>query len=828
MNFFKGASDSIPLMLPGGFYRWSIRKKLLAVILPSVILVLLIMGLVSNEFSSKFLHMALERSSRMQCLAETHEIESILDDSRIDLITISQCLPTRDGMKKFLEVHRQNGGNIYRELAFIGIDSKNRCFLLNAGASVLELNPDQFSEITPNPLAMSDGIRSLKAGQVYLSDITEAFYPLSSGLDHGSPAAVIRMTTPHVRSDGQIDGYYILGLDVYYLRNTLSLYTSSQSPIYAYSRNPEPRCAYILDRYGWMLFQSENNAEKNAVLSTSKIRSGLTGTMGKPGFPEAFRPDPDHEPYWKMVADIQDGHQGILIVDDKGKQTLSLTDNYFLTYAPIQFDSGLSADHKEIILGLVYLDRTRMSLAAQMRQYDVIFCITILTAGVISAIIYFISKIITRPIFQLAISVSSMDMSKPAMQLVVPDMDQETTMLKNAINRMIQAMAEQMEEISRKDRYIQISEQRGKISFEEEILPSSSNGLQNFSKLVGDAPVLESLKSEILKAAAVDVDILITGDTGTGKQLAAEAIHHHSSRSKEPFLTINCGALDENLLMDALFGHVAGAFSEAKDDRKGAFLAAHKGTLFLDEIGNASPKVQQALLRTLSAQKIKPLGSDTETDVDVRLISATNEDLKSLIDRGVFREDLYYRLKVISLSTPALRDHKEDIPALVDLFIREASVKMHKSNIGLSRGALERLKNYNWPGNVRELKNCITRAVAMVESDVIQTEDIRLEETVEDLAEVLITPSPDRMKNRHRLRSSAEDILLPALAERQQKALSVLQQKGKISRKEYQQLMGNGISQRTALYDLQDLIQKGLIVRSGSGSATRYHLKMKK
>ena len=267
--------------------------------------------------------------------------------------------------------------------------------------------------------------------------------------------------------------------------------------------------------------------------------------------------------------------------------------------------------------------------------------------------------------------------------------------------------------------------------------------------------------------------MLITGETGTGKQLTSEAIHHNSSRRNEPFITINCGALDENLLLDALFGHVSGAFSDAKTDRKGAFLAANKGTLFLDEIGNASPKVQQALLRTLSAQKVKPLGSDTEIGIDVRLISATNEDLKSLIDRGIFREDLYYRLKVISITTPPLREHKEDIPALVDCFIKDASNKMNKENIGLSRGALDRLKNYNWPGNVRELKNCITRAVAMVESDVIQTEDIRLEEASDDLPIIMMEtpPSPSRAQGRSRSRESSH-VDLTGLEQETAKSLS--------------------------------------------------------
>ena len=677
--FFRESFASRTSLLSDKFSTWSIRKKLITAILPPVIFIILVTGFVSNWFSSRFLNMALERSSRLQCLAQGHEIESLLERCRIDLITLSQDPASKDELKKFLTIHKQTGGDFYRELAYIGVDSARRYFLLNVGPSVLELRPDQLSEIKPNPLVIFEHIRSLTSGQFYLSDIAETFYPLPLDKNgHTLTTVVLRMAVPMpgVRTDRPM-GFLILGLDVHHLRNILSLFNSSQSPLHAFPRTPEPRYAYIFDRHGWMLFQSESLEDKGAVLSTSKIRSGLTGTIGKPGLNTAFRPDPEHESFWKMVVDVQAGNHGSITIDEKGNQTRSQTDNYYLAYTPIRFQSDARSG-KETILGLAYLDRTRLTLAAQIRQYDVLFVLTILTVIVITAVIYVVNRIITRPILDLAKSVSGIDPLKPLEEIQSPDSDQETTLLKNAINTMITTMANQLEEIKRKDRHIQISGQREKIRLEEETPPAASFSPALFNDLVGYGPLLESLKSEILKAASITADVLITGETGTGKQLTSEAIHHNSSRRNEPFITINCGALDENLLLDALFGHVSGAFSDARTDRKGAFLAANKGTLFLDEIGNASPKVQQALLRTLSAQKVKPLGSDTEIDIDVRLISATNEDLKSLIDRGVFREDLYYRLKVIAITTPPLREHKEDIPALVDCFIKEASNRMHK------------------------------------------------------------------------------------------------------------------------------------------------------
>ena len=812
-------------LLSDKFATWSIRKKLITAILPPVIFIILVTGFVSNWFSSRFLNMALERSSRLQCLAQGHEIESLLERCRIDLLTLSQYPAGKDDLKKFLASHKQTGGDFYRELAYIGVDSARRYFLLNVGPSVLELRPDQLSEIKPNPLVIFEHIRSLSTGQFYLSDMAETFYPLPLDKNgHTLTTVVLRIAVPCLGPEGQTEGFLILGLDVHHLRNILSLFNSFQSPLNAFPRTPEPRYAYIFDRHGWMLFQSESLEAKSAELSTSKIRSGLTGTIGKPGFDTAFRPDPEHESFWKMVVDVQAGNPGAITIDEKGNQTRSQTDNYYLAYTPIRFQSDARSG-KETILGLAYLDRTRLTLAAQVRQYDVLFVLTILTVIVITAVIYAVNRKITRPILDLAKSVSGIDPLKPLEEIHAPDLDQETTLLKNAINTMIATMANQLEEIKRKDRHIQIAGQREKIRLDEETFPAASSATALFNDLVGYGPLLESLKSEILKAASITADVLITGETGTGKQLTSEAIHHNSPRRNEPFITINCGALDENLLLDALFGHVSGAFSDAKTDRKGAFLAADKGTLFLDEIGNASPKVQQALLRTLSAQKVKPLGSDIELGIDVRLISATNEDLKSLIDRGIFREDLYYRLKVISITTPPLREHKEDIPALVDCFIKEASNRMHKEGIGLSRGALDRLKNYNWPGNVRELKNCITRAVAMVESDVIQTEDIRLEEASDDLPIIMMEtpPSPSSAHGRSRSRESSSHADLPNLSKRQQKAFPAILQNGGITRQEYQQLIGADLPTRTAQYDLQDLVKKGFLIKSGNGPATRYY-----
>ncbi len=823
---FRDISDSRTSSLFERFTDWRIRNKLIVVILPPVICILLLTGFISNWFSSRFLNQALERSSRLICVAQSYEIEQWIEKARVDLLRLIQSPISVDDGRKFLENNKRFGKNDYRELAYIGTDATKRFFLLNLGPSILEIRSDAISDVKPNPLIMFEHIRTLKTDQVHLSGISSTFYPLPMDQNgHTLSTVVLRMAAAVVTADGKPQGFIILGLDGYHLRNILSLYNSNKSPLYAFPRTSEIRYSFIFDQHGWMLFQSENHDNPSAELSTSRIRNEMTGTLGTVGFETAFRPGPEYETYWKMVADVQSGQVGSMSVNEKGNQTQFLTDNSCLAYAPVCFGAMPGTD-RETVFGLAYLDRSRLKLAAQMRQYDILLIITIFSVLIITLFIIFVSRRITRPIFNLAQSVSQLDPSKPLKEINVPESDMETTMLKNAINRMILEMKNQLTEIQLKDRHIQIAEQREKVQLEDEFPEIPSRESASLKELVGFGNSLESLKSDILKAAGVDADVLIIGETGTGKQLTAEAIHFHSRRQAFPFITINCGALDENLLLDALFGHVKGAFSDAKSDRSGAFLAANQGTLFLDEIGNASPKVQQALLRTLSVQKVKPLGSDQEIDIDVRLISATNEDLKSLIDRGIFREDLYFRLKVISITTPPLRDHKEDIPALVDCFIRETSEKMQKNGVGLSKGALERLKNYNWPGNVRELKNCITRAVAMVESDVIQTEDIRLDEVKSNVNGVTGAmksvreerKSPKRQPRKKRLPSLAGK----GLNDRQLKALPVIAQKKEITRQEYQQLFGLELTDRTSLYDLQSMVKMGFLKLSGKGKQARY------
>jgi two-component system response regulator PilR (NtrC family) len=215
--------------------------------------------------------------------------------------------------------------------------------------------------------------------------------------------------------------------------------------------------------------------------------------------------------------------------------------------------------------------------------------------------------------------------------------------------------------------------------------------------------------------------VLITGESGTGKELVARAIHENSPRSSTPFITINCGAFPETLLESELFGYVKGAVTGANENRRGLFQAAHGGTLFLDEIGNMNLAMQVKLYRVLQEGKVRPLGSTEEIDVDVRVIAATNRDLEKAIASGEFREDLFYRLSVIPLHLPSLRERREDIPLLARHFLESFRKSMEKPIEAISPQAMSRLETYDWPGNVRELENTIERAVALESGSEIST-----------------------------------------------------------------------------------------------------------
>ncbi len=241
--------------------------------------------------------------------------------------------------------------------------------------------------------------------------------------------------------------------------------------------------------------------------------------------------------------------------------------------------------------------------------------------------------------------------------------------------------------------------------------------------LIGSSPKIVEVYKTIARATLSTSTVLIRGESGTGKELVARAIHANSDRKTKKFVAVNCGALTESLLESELFGHVKGAFTGAQADKKGLFEEAHGGTLFLDEIGDITPGLQVKLLRVLQEGEIRPVGSNEQHKVNVRIVAATHRDLDQMVTETKFREDLYYRLRVIEIEIPPLRDRKEDIPELAQMFLVKYSSKLGKKVNSFSKDAMKSLLDHSWPGNVRELEHQIERAVALTSASMLAADD---------------------------------------------------------------------------------------------------------
>ncbi len=254
------------------------------------------------------------------------------------------------------------------------------------------------------------------------------------------------------------------------------------------------------------------------------------------------------------------------------------------------------------------------------------------------------------------------------------------------------------------------------ISKREARIHALSNQLENrysYNQMIGKSKPMQELYSLLDKVSSSEATVLIQGENGTGKELIARSVHFNSPRKTQSFVTVNCSAFNENLLDSELFGHVKGSFTGAIKDKKGLFESAHNGTLFLDEIGDMTLTMQVKLLRILQQGTLMPVGGTEERKVDVRVIAATNKDLKAMIDEGTFREDLYYRINVINIMVPALRDRKEDIPVLVDHFLLKSCKEKEVPLKALTTRAMEKIFDFVWPGNIRQLENEIERLVVL-------------------------------------------------------------------------------------------------------------------
>ncbi len=253
----------------------------------------------------------------------------------------------------------------------------------------------------------------------------------------------------------------------------------------------------------------------------------------------------------------------------------------------------------------------------------------------------------------------------------------------------------------------------------------------NFGNMVAKSKVMQEIFKLAGKAAKYDTTVLITGESGTGKELIARGIHYSGNRADKPLIPVNCGGIPETLLESELFGHKKGAFTGADRDKKGLFEEAHGGTIFLDEIGELPLSLQVKLLRVLQENEIRPVGDSKNRNIDVRVIAATSKNLQEEAKQGTFRDDLFYRLNVLPIKLPALRDRKEDVPLLCQVFVDELSRKFEKEIKGIAPSAMSILMSYKWPGNVRELENIIERAVIITEDSVLLPENLPKELVVQ-------------------------------------------------------------------------------------------------
>lgn len=826
------------------FVNRSMTSRVLLLGLPLLTLVLLLVFLATGRSIEALVNRAIARNAQLQAQAMSLSLEQILTETRNQLLILAAGSMDPKDMVRRLQFRVRAEGLRYREVAFMGTDPSQRYLLLSYGGEIISIPPDIASATVGNPFTSLSAAQ--RPGHVQVSQPLEVVYsmvPLNDSVQ-SIPLYVIRFSTPIYDSQGVFQGMLILSLDLTVLRDAISMFSSSSAPLRTADDETRIRSIFF-DNQGWMLFQSENLEadEASGRLNSDSLRAGFQGEFGRAGFSTAFRPGPNHVNYWSMVSNVQAGHSGQIFLDnsDAWGQENSAVEG--VSFAPVTFAANPDSP-RTIMGGLAVLD-TSFTATRTGIQIIGIYSICLLAGICLLGLgLAWLARGTTKRLRRLSNEVNMRIDSHSSNPLVLPPMPRELEQLKDAINALLHRLRRSEEEQLNQQLMQDARWAREPAENMPELDDIPENGL------VGTSAAMQDLRANILKAAPTMADVLVIGETGTGKELVSAAIHQASPRANGPFITINCGALDENLLMDTLFGHVKGAFTEARQPRKGAFLTAEGGTLMLDEIGNAAPKVQQALLRALSTRMIRPLGSDEDVPFDTRIIAATNAELLQDAQEGSFREDLYYRLAVITIRTPPLRRRKSDLPLLAVFFLTRAAESQGLPTPRLSRGALRKLQEYHWPGNVRELQNCLTRALAFCENGLIFAENIQLGpdtlpgdiarpergklscpparadsrqphgEAAETAESPVAQPVPAESEDQGAMPAAEE--AQPRLNARLARLLPQIVELGSISRQEYQDMAGKDISMRTAQYDLQILVRLGLVRREGRGPAQRY------
>lgn len=830
------ASTGKPRLLQG----MPLVGRMLTYCLPAGLLLIAVTSYYGFTISQDYVKETIERNVKMRGVVISRTLEDFVERCVQDLLFLSQGPVDQAVLHEFMARRSRITPGLFREAALISSSPAASAIVVEARREVRIIEPGHFGDVRPNPMLLPDSLPPLEDGEVHITPIEVTEFPFSSANKIGNVErfSALRIVTPHRTPDGR-PGYLMLAIDANTLRRELTRSTSSDNKAWGFERSSEIRFSYLVSPDGWILMQS-TSSEDETELSTFLARAGYFGTLGRRGLPSAFLPDKRHADFWEIMQQLRAGTGGFLVQQDAGHHGTTEVTSYYLAYEPVFYNARNNAD-RELLFGLFFLDRSRLAFEARRA---LLFNALVWGSGATLLLALFalvVYGVAARPLARLRDALAQRAESGDRSSIPLSTEFSELSWLTTSANRLLKKLelAEKRLETMTEDPMSEEMRQPVPLEAEYELAVTAN---RDFPEFIGISSALTGLKEQISKAAQTSVDVFIMGETGTGKQLIAEAIHRLSKRKDGPFVAINCGALNENLLLDTLFGHVKGAHSEAKSDRKGAFLEASGGTLFLDEIQSASLSVQQSLLRAIAERRIRPLGSDQEIAVDVRLITATNRDLPALIRDGLFREDLFYRLYVLTIQTLPLRMHKEDIPLLAHHYLRQTQEILGKPDMRLSKGALKVLIDHDWPGNVRELVNTITRSAVFARGAVIEAGDLRME----DSGAYAETGLPARRDEdgapgdepRRAAAPAAREVERPAaqrvaepvdgpeleLSPRQARALAHILERKVINRKEYQEIIGGNLPARTANYDLNDFMQKGVLIREGQGSNTRYRL----
>lgn len=790
-SLFRGISfESAPLPAPG-----ALAPRALLIGMPLICLILIPVFFIVGKNVQEVLNRANARNANLQAQAMSASLEHVLRETRNQLLILGAgSLMEREMLRKLRASAKGDGPN-YREIAFAGPDE--RYLLLNHGGQIISVPPKIVRDMAANPFQSLEERQA--RGRVSISRPLEVNYPplsMPEGM-RGAALHVLRFSTPIYSDEGEFRGVLTLSLDLAALRDRLA-------PSVLDEGEKRRGASFFFDQDGWMMFQSETGAEKERPIGSDIARAGFRGDIGRPGFSAAFRPAPEHLNYWTMVSEIQSGHAGLMTAPASAGPGGDQPAPDWASYAPVSFQESGGAEPR-IIGGVAMLD-DGFAAAAGNRFWGIYLCAFLVCLLLLSFGLWQFARIMSRKISLLAERIERRGDDGEADAPSLPRMPLELDRLARGLDGLLARLREAM------DMEKSSSEARAREWRRQPVKNLPALASKHCCHFVGESEPMRRLYEKIEKAAAVDADVLVVGETGAGKELVASAIHQLSARRQAPFMSINCGALDESLLMDTLFGHVRGAFTEARGERKGAFLAASGGVLLLDEIGNAPPRVQQALLRALSTRRIRPLGADQEIGFDTRIIAATNAPLRDGL--GNFRDDLYYRLAVLTIEAPPIRDRKSDIPCLVKHFMSLAAAGGKGGCPGLSQGALAKLTAHDWPGNVRELRNVITRAMAFCDGKIILAEDLQLGD--------ISMPEGGEEQGVPESGGEASGKVFEQLNERQRSLWPAVALLGVISRQEYQNLAGGGISSRTAQYDLKAMARLGLLKKEGRGPSQRY------